>query len=155
MDSLDMDSRDWDSRDQTALTRADFPVLRPVATRWMDNDVYGHVNNAVYYSYFDTAVNGYLMETTGLDVRTLPAIGVVAETRCRYLHEVSFPDVLLVGLAVPRLGNSSVTYRLGLFRGERLDPAALGHFVHVYVDHQTRRVVPVPAAIQRAVAALA
>jgi acyl-CoA thioester hydrolase len=143
-----------DPREQVVPTRAEFPVLHPVSTRWMDNDVYGHVNNVVYYSYFDTAVNGYLMEATGTDIRTLPAIGVVAETRCRFLHEVSFPDLLLVGLAVARLGTSSVTYRLGLFRGEHLDPAAVGHFVHVYLDRRTRRVVPVPAVIQQAVAAL-
>ena len=134
--------------------RADYRVFRSIATRWMDNDVYGHVNNVVYYSYFDTAVNGWLIEATGTDIRALPAIGIVAETGCRYFSEVSFPDVLELGLGLERLGNSSVVYRLGLFRqGEPL-AAAVGRFVHVYVDAAHRRPVPVPAAIREALAAL-
>jgi acyl-CoA thioester hydrolase len=131
--------------------RPEFRVLRTITTRWMDNDQYGHVNNVVYYSYFDTAVNGYLIEASGCDVRQLPQIGIVAETSCRFLRELSFPDVVHAGLALERLGNSSVVYRIGLFRNDELEPAALGRFVHVYVDSTTRRPVPVPAEVRRAV----
>ena len=135
-------------------TRADFRVFRPLQTRWMDNDSYGHVNNVVYYSYFDTAVNGWLMEATGQDIRQLPAIGVVAETSCRYFSELSFPDALDAGLRIERLGKSSVVYRVGLFRGAATDACAAGRFVHVYVDAVTRRPVPIPEAIRAVVATL-
>jgi acyl-CoA thioester hydrolase len=131
--------------------RAEFRVLRTITTRWMDNDQYGHVNNVVYYSYFDTAVNGYLIEASGCDVRELPQIGIVAETSCRFLRELSFPDVVHAGLALEKLGNSSVVYRIGLFRNDEIEPAALGRFVHVYVDSASRRPVPVPPEVRRAV----
>ncbi|MCU0758944.1 MAG: acyl-CoA thioesterase [Steroidobacteraceae bacterium] len=134
--------------------RGDFRVFRPMQTRWMDNDVYGHVNNVVYYSYFDTAVNGYLIDATGTDIRQLPAIGVVAETGCRYFESVSFPDALEVGLAVERLGRSSVVYALGIFVAGRDAAAAAGRFVHVYVDSAQRGTVPVPDAIRAAVGPL-
>jgi acyl-CoA thioester hydrolase len=120
----------------------------------MDNDVYGHVNNVAYYSYFDTAVNGYLMEATGSDTRELPAIGIVAETSCRFLKEISFPDALVVGLRLEKLGNSSVIYQLAVFRGEEEEPAAVGRFVHVYVDGEMRRPVRVPEEIRVAVGRL-
>ena len=135
-------------------SRHDFRVLRPMQTRWMDNDHYGHVNNVAYYSYFDTAVNGFLMEATASDTRELGAIGIVAETGCRFLREISFPDPLYVGLKLEKLGNSSVIYQLAVFRGNEQEPAALGRFVHVYVDAQTRKPVPVPAVIRAALAAL-
>jgi acyl-CoA thioester hydrolase len=130
--------------------RADFKVLRPMQTRWMDNDQYGHVNNVAYYSYFDSAVNGYLMDATRADTRRLPAIGIVAETSCKFLKEVSFPDELLVGLRLEKLGNSSVIYQLAVFRGVEQEAAAIGRFVHVYVDEKTRRPTPIPAAIRAA-----
>jgi acyl-CoA thioester hydrolase len=130
--------------------RAEFRVLRTITTRWMDNDHYGHVNNVVYYSYFDTAVNGWLIEASGCDVRDLPSIGIVAETSCRFLRELSFPDTVHAGLALERLGNSSVVYRIGLFRNDDEEPAALGRFVHVYVDAASRRPVPVPEVVRRA-----
>ena len=117
----------------------------------MDNDVYGHVNNVIYYSYFDTAVNGWLMDATGTDIRDLPALGVVAETGCRFLRELRFPDVVEAGIGCERLGRSSVTYRIGLFAAGRDDAAALGRFVHVYVDRDTRAVTPVPDQVRRAV----
>ncbi|SEL34473.1 acyl-CoA thioesterase [Rhodococcus maanshanensis] len=142
---------------QTEPTAADYPVLWPVPTRWADNDHYGHVNNVTYYSYFDTAVNGWLMSTVGVDIRDLPAIGVVAETSCRYHSELSFPDQLQVGLSVARLGTRSIVYALAIFRvGERgaLDLAATGRFVHVYVDAQTRRPVAIPEEIRSAVSQL-
>lgn len=131
--------------------RSDYRAFRSVPTRWLDNDAYGHVNNAVYYAYFDTAVNGWLMEATGTDVRQLPAIGVVVETGCRYFSELSFPDTIAVGLRIEKLGTSSLVYRLGLFRGDAPTACAVGRFVHVYVDALTRRPVPIPEAI-RAVA---
>jgi acyl-CoA thioester hydrolase len=120
----------------------------------MDNDHYGHVNNVVYYSYFDTAVNGYLIEASGTDIRELPAIGIVAETSCRFLKELSFPQTVHAGLALEKLGNSSVVYRIGLFCNDDREPAALGRFVHVYVDGRTRRPVPVPPPIRAALTAL-
>lgn len=131
-------------------SRADFKVLRPMQTRWMDNDHYGHVNNVVYYSYFDSAVNGFLMDATRSDTRALPAIGIVAETSCRFLQEISFPDALHIGLRLEKLGNSSVIYQLAVFRGDDDAPAAIGRFVHVYVDATTRRPTPVPATIRAA-----
>jgi acyl-CoA thioester hydrolase len=134
--------------------RDEFRVLRAITTRWMDNDQYGHVNNVVYYSYFDTAVNGYLIEASGCDVRQLPAIGIVAETSCRFMSELSFPDIVYAGLALEKLGNSSVVYRIGLFRNQETGPAAIGRFVHVYVDAQTRRPVPIPAQVRAALQAL-
>ena len=134
--------------------RGEFRVLRAITTRWMDNDQYGHVNNVVYYSYFDTAVNGYLLEASGCDVRQLPAIGIVAETSCRFLSELSFPEVVYAGLALEKLGNSSVVYRIGLFRNQEPEPAAIGRFVHVYVDSATRRPVPIPPQVRAALQAL-
>ncbi len=135
--------------------RADFPVLRQLPTRWSDDDVYGHVNNVVHYSMFDTAVNGYLIEASGTDIRRLPAIGVVVETSCRYFAQLHFPDVVTAGLRLERLGRSSVTYRLALFSPRDEEPAAVGRFVHVYVDAASRRPVPIPEEIRRAVAPLA
>jgi acyl-CoA thioester hydrolase len=129
-------------------------VLRPQQTRWHDNDHYGHVNNVVHYAYFDTAVNGYLLEITGVDIRELDAIGLVVETGCRYLAPVSFPDQLWVGLAVERLGTSSITYRLGLFREDEPSPTALARFVHVYVDRAERTTTAIPPVIRDAVVPL-
>jgi len=135
-------------------TRADFRAFRTISTRWMDNDHYGHVNNAVYYSYFDTAVNSYLIEASGTDIRQLPAIGIVAESNCRFLTPLSFPQAVDAGLALEKLGNSSVIYRIGLFQARAAEPAAIGRFVHVYVDAQTRRVAPIPEQIRAAVGKL-
>ncbi len=136
------------------LTRADFPVTVTLPTRWNDNDHYGHVNNAAYFEYLDTAVNGWLMQATGTDIRELAAIGVVASTGCDYFLEIGFPDAVDVGLATSRVGTSSITYRLAVFRAG--DPAlrALAYFVHVYVDPTTRRPIEIPATIRDAVAGL-
>ncbi|MCX6407570.1 MAG: thioesterase family protein [Propionibacteriales bacterium] len=138
--------------------RGDFPVLRRITTRWADEDVYGHVNNVVYYSYFDTAVNGYLIERAqelgGADPRTLDAYGVVAETGCRFLRELRFPADVEAGLRVTRLGTSSVVYEIGLFQGESDAPAAVGRFVHVYVAGADRTVTPVPDLVRAALAPL-
>jgi acyl-CoA thioester hydrolase len=131
------------------LTSSDFPVLWPVLTRWADNDMFGHLNNAVYYQLFDTAINAWINTNTGVDPITTPALGIVAESGCRYFSELGFPDSLVVGLAVTRLGNSSVTYRLGVFRSGEGEPiTALGHWVHVYVDRAGRKPVPIPEAIR-------
>jgi len=135
--------------DTLPTRRQEFAVLRAISTRWMDNDHYGHVNNVVYYSYFDTAVNGYLIEATGCDIRELPAIGIVAETSCRFASELSFPDTVHAGLAIEKLGTSSVVYRVVLFRNDSSEPAAIGRFVHVYVDQATRRPVPIPAPVRQ------
>ncbi|KAA1372437.1 acyl-CoA thioesterase [Aeromicrobium fastidiosum] len=134
--------------------RSEFVALRTITTRWEDEDVYGHVNNVVYYSYFDTAVNGYLMAASGTDTRRLDAVGLVAETRCEFLRELAFPADVEVGIAVTRLGTSSIVYRLAIFQGESDEPAAVGHFVHVYVDAETREVTPVPDVVRAAVAPL-
>jgi acyl-CoA thioester hydrolase len=132
-------------------TRADFPVVVTLTTRWNDNDHYGHINNATYFEYLDTAVNGWLMRETGLDIRDLPAIGVVASTGCDYYLEIGFPDVLEIGLATSRVGTSSITYQLGVFREGDPELRALAYFVHVYVDAGTRKPVPVPEVVRAAV----
>lgn len=133
---------------------ADFPVHRAMPTRWSDNDHYGHVNNVVYYEFFDTAVNSWLIEASGCDVRDLPAIGVVAETSCRFLRELAFPDRVIAGIRLERRGRTSVVYELAIFRevdGAPEGPAcAVGRFVHVYVDAATRRPVPIPDPIGKA-----
>jgi acyl-CoA thioester hydrolase len=120
----------------------------------MDNDHYGHVNNVAYYSFFDTAVNGFLIEAAGMDIRELPAIGIVAESSCRFLKAVSFPDTIHAGLALERLGTKSIVYRIALFRGDEDEPCAIGRFVHVYVDRTSRRPVEIPEMIKKALGAL-
>ncbi len=134
-------------------TRGDYVAWRQVTTRWRDDDAYGHLNNATYYELFDTAVNAHLYDATGLDVRALPAIGIVAETSCRYFRELGFPQPIDTGLVVERLGTSSVVYRIGLFQGDGDEAAAEGRFVHVYVDSSSpsRPVVPVPPEIRTAI----
>ncbi len=139
--------------DPKALRRKDFRVLRALPTRWSDDDTYGHVNNVVHYSLFDTAVNGWLIEACGVDIRELPAIGLVVETSCRYFAELRFPDVVTAGLALEHLGTSSVVYQLALF-GAADEPAAVGRFVHVYVSRADRQPVPVPPEIRTALASL-
>ena len=128
--------------------RDDFRVFRTIGTRWADNDVYGHVNNVVYYSWFDTAVNAHLIEAGALDIHQGPVIGLVIETQCNYFAPLAFPQNVEAGLRVAHLGSSSVRYEVGLFaEGEPLS-AACGHFVHVYVDRHTRRPVPLPEALK-------
>jgi acyl-CoA thioester hydrolase len=124
--------------------RAAYHYFRRVPTRWMDNDVYGHVNNVVYYSYFDTVVNAFLVHEGGLDVESGSIIGLCVESQCRYHAPVSFPDVLDAGLRVAKIGRSSVRYEVGIFRAGEETAAAQGHFVHVFVDRETRRPVDLP-----------
>jgi acyl-CoA thioester hydrolase len=126
----------------TPSTRADYRAFRSITTRWMDNDIYGHMNNVVHYSLFDTAVNGWLIEEGVLDIAGGDQIGLVVETGCRYFSEMAFPDVVSAGLRVARLGTSSVRYEVGLFRNDEAQAAAEGFFVHVYVDRQSRKPKP-------------
>ena len=128
--------------------RSAYRVFRTIGTRWSDNDAYGHVNNVVYYSWFDTVVNAHLIEHGVLDVQHGETIGLVAETRCNYFAALAFPQVVEAGLRVARLGSSSVRYELGLFAAGAPLTAARGHFVHVYVDRQSRRPVPLPEALK-------
>jgi len=137
------------------LKRADYRHFRVIPTRWMDNDVYGHVNNVVYYSYFDTVVNQYLIEQGVLRIDSAPVIGLVIETRCNYFQPVCFPDLVHAGLRVAHMGTSSVRYDIGLFRGDDATAAAQGHFVHVYVDRHSSRPVPLPEAMRAALARIA
>jgi acyl-CoA thioester hydrolase len=131
-------------------TRAEYPHFLPIPTRWMDNDLYGHVNNVVYYSYFDTVVNRYLIDPGGLDIHKGTVVGIVAETQCRFFKSFTYPETVDAGLRVGRLGNSSVRYEIGLF-GEGEDAArAEGHFVHVFVDRGSNKPVPIPPSIRAA-----
>ena len=130
------------------LDRSGFRAFRAVPTRWMDNDVYGHVNNVVYYSYFDTVVNAHLVEAGVLDIRSSPAIGLVVETTCTYFEPVTFPDALDGGLAVEKLGRSSVTYRVAVFKAGAQLAAAQGRFTHVYVERASGRPVDIPGPVR-------
>lgn len=135
-------------------TRARFRHLQRLDTRWHDNDAYGHVNNVVYYAFFDTTVNRWLIEQELLTIADSPVIALVAETGCRYHAPISFPDVVTIGLRVAHLGTSSVRYELAVFRNDDDEASASGHFVHVYVDRVTRRPTPIPEATRRALGAL-
>ena len=141
--------------ERTRPTRSDFAAWRRATTRWADDDVYGHMNNATYFELIDTAVNAHLLESTGVDIRALPAIGVVAEVSCRYFREIGFPEPVDLGLVVDRIGTSSVIYRVGLFQGSGDEAAAEGRFVHVYVDNTRgagdRPVRPLPDEVRAAV----
>ena len=132
------------------FTRGDFRHFLPISTRWMDNDVYGHVNNVVYYAYFDTVVNRYLIERGVLDIHRGSVIGLVVETGCHYFAPLAFPETVHAGLRVARLGTSSVRYEVALFGGEAPTAAARGHFVHVYVDRETRRPTALPTPLRAA-----
>ncbi len=127
--------------------RSAYRRFQAIATRWMDNDAYGHVNNVVYYSYFDTAVNRHLIEAGALDIQRGTTIGLVVETQCNYFSPLAFPQTVEAGLRVAHVGNSSVRYELGLFAEGADFSAAAGHFVHVYVDRASQRPVALPAAL--------
>ncbi len=127
-----------------AKTRSDFTYFHAISTRWMDNDAYGHVNNVVYYSWFDTVVNQFLIANRVLDIERSPVIGLVIETQCNYFASVTFPDRVTAGLRVAKLGKSSVRYEVGIFRDDEETASAQGHFVHVYVDRVSRRPGAIP-----------
>lgn len=131
-------------------TRARYPHFLSIATRWMDNDLYGHVNNVVYYAWIDTVVNRYLIEQGGLDIAAAPVIGVAAESGCRYFASLAYPETVDAGLAIARLGRTSVVYEVGIFRRGEDAAAAAGHFVHVFVERASMRPVPVPQRIRAA-----
>ncbi|WP_227496382.1 acyl-CoA thioesterase [Massilia litorea] len=135
--------------------RSAFPHLLALPTRWMDNDSYGHVNNVNYYSFFDTAVNRYLIDRGVLDIHSDDIVGFVVETSCSYFSSISFPDLIHVGVRVAKLGNSSVRYELALFRNDEALPSAAGHFVHVYVDRRSNQSVPIPPRVREVLASLA
>jgi acyl-CoA thioester hydrolase len=134
--------------------RAAYPHVQAITTRWMDNDAYGHINNVVYYSFFDTVVNTFLIESGALDIGESPVIGYVVETACNYFAPLSYPQKVLAGLRVAHIGRSSVRYEIALFAEEAESAAAQGHFVHVYVDRETQRPVKLPEALERALAPL-
>ncbi len=138
----------------TPRPRSHYAHFSAIDTRWMDNDVYGHVNNVVYYSYFDTAVNRYLIEAGALDIHRGDVIGLVVETQCHYFEPLAFPQRVEAGLRVAKCGRSSVRYEVGLFAHEAPQTAAAGHFVHVYVDRATRRPVNLPPALLQALRGL-
>lgn len=127
-------------------TRQDFRHFYPITTRWMDNDAYGHVNNVVYYLWFDTVVNQFLIANGTLDIHAGDTIGLVVESHCNYFSPVAFPEPVTAGLCVTKLGDSSVRYEVGIFRGDAEVTSAQGHFVHVYVDRTSRKAISIPAA---------
>jgi acyl-CoA thioester hydrolase len=134
------------SNKQNTPRRTDYMTYVRISTRWEDNDVYGHVNNVVYYSFFDTAVNQHLVEHQVLDINLSPVIGLVVETSCRYFSSITYPDRVVVGIKVRHIGSSSVTYDLAVFCNDNETASAAGHFVHVYVDRATNRPIPIPPA---------
>jgi acyl-CoA thioester hydrolase len=134
--------------------RADYAAFRSITTRWADNDVYGHVNNVVYYGWFDTAVNAHLIEAGVLDIHAGAVIGLVVETGCRYAKPLAFPQAIEAGIRAAHIGTSSVRYEIGLFAEGEAEAAAEGFFIHVYVDRQTRRPVPLPADLRAALEAI-
>ena len=129
--------------------RSDYRHFQPIPTRWMDNDAYGHVNNVQYYSYFDTTVNQFLVHKGLLDIQNSPVVGLVVETSCRYAKSIVFPDLVHAGLKVAHIGNSSVRYELGLFKGDDEEACAEGYFIHVYVERATNKPVPVPDEMRK------
>ena len=135
-------------------TRADYRRFQTIGTRWMDNDVYGHVNNVQYYSYFDTAVNQYMIEEGGLDYLNGETVGLVVETGCSYRRPLAFPDVVEAGIRVARIGTSSVTYEVGIFKRGDEAVCAFGRFVHVYVDRASNRPVAIPERARAAMEAI-
>ena len=131
-------------------TRDRYPHFLSIQTRWSDNDIYGHVNNVTYYSYFDTVVNCFLIDQGGLDIETDNVIGMAVETMCKFNKPLAYPEVLEAGLRVGKLGNSSVRYEIGIFQEGAAEAAAMGHFVHVFVDRATGKPAPIPDAIRSA-----
>ena len=131
-------------------SRSDYRFFHKIETRWMDNDIYGHVNNVQYYSYFDTVIAQFLMQRGGLDPWKSEVIGYAVESGCSYFAAMAYPDAIHAGMRVARLGNSSVTYRIGIFKNDVDRACAEGHFIHVFVNRQSERPVPIPAPIHAA-----
>jgi acyl-CoA thioester hydrolase len=135
---------------ESTMERSEYPVLYPMITRWMDNDIYGHVNNVTYYSYFDSIVNRYLIEEGGLDIHNAPVVGFVVSSSCQFKKPVAYPEALEAGLRVLKTGTRSVTYEVAIFRQDDPDAAAIGELVHVFVDRASNRSSPIPANIHAA-----
>lgn len=140
--------------EQPQHLRADYRHFQPITTRWHDNDIYGHVNNVVYYSYFDSAVNAYLIERGGLDIHEGEVVGFVVSSSCDYFASIAFPDALDVGMRVRKLGNSSVQYELAIFKQGEDEACAAGCFVHVFVDRASNRPTPIPEGLRAALQSL-
>ena len=132
------------------MERSDFPVFYPIITRWMDNDIYGHVNNVTYYSYFDSVINRYLIEEGGLDIHNAPVVGFMVSSSCQFKKPVAYPDALEAGVRVARIGARSVTYEVGIFMENDAQAAAHGELVHVFVDRATQSSTPIPPGIREA-----
>ncbi|MCW5694639.1 MAG: acyl-CoA thioesterase [Pseudolabrys sp.] len=126
----------------TPLPISAFPYITDITTRWMDNDVYGHINNVTYYSFFDTVVANWLIESGVLDIAASPVVGLVVDTQCSYFSSIAYPDKVRAGLRVAHVGTSSVRYEIGIFRNNDTTAAAQGHFVHVYVERKSNRPAP-------------
>jgi acyl-CoA thioester hydrolase len=136
-------------------TRDDYGVLYPITTRWSDNDIYGHVNNVMYYSYFDSAANRYLIEEGGLDINDGSVVGFVVNSGCQYHAPIAYPEAIEAGVRVDKLGNSSVQYGIAIFREGREEAVAHGHFVHVFVERAENRSVPIPQSLRTALQRIA
>jgi acyl-CoA thioester hydrolase len=151
--ACDCDGAVWQGTNMaeiTGETRGRYPHFLAIPTRWIDNDIYGHVNNVRYYEFFDTVINRYLIEVGGLDIHNGDVIGIAVETTCSFHRSLAFPDIVNAGLRVGKLGTSSVRYEIGLFRGDDAECAATGHFVHVFVTRATQRPTPIPERIRAA-----
>lgn len=140
--------------EQPKLLRRDYKHFQPITTRWHDNDIYGHVNNVVYYGFFDTAVNNYLIQQGGLDIQDGDIVGFVVSSACDYFASIAYPDLIEVGLRVARLGNSSVQYELAIFREGEQEACAAGRFVHVFVERASNRPTAIPGRLRAALEAL-
>lgn len=135
---------------QPTPQRSDYRRFQPITTRWHDNDIYGHVNNVTYYSFFDSAVNSYLIEHGGLDIHDGDVVGFVVSSSCDYFASIAYPDLIEIGLRVGKLGNSSVQYELAVFKTGEEEACAAGRFVHVFVDRASNQPVPIPARLRQA-----
>ena len=131
-------------------TRSHYRFLFPIQTRWADNDIYGHVNNVTYYSYFDTAANALLIQHAGLDIHHSPIIGLVVNSSCDFLQELTYPEIIEVGVAISKIGNSSLTYDLAIFKQGQHEASAQGHFVHVFVERTTKKSISIPQEMRDA-----
>ncbi|MDH1235290.1 acyl-CoA thioesterase [Stutzerimonas stutzeri] len=140
--------------EQPKHLRRDYKHFQPITTRWHDNDIYGHVNNVVYYGFFDTAVNNYLIQQGGLDIQDGGIVGFVVSSACDYFASIAYPDLIEVGLRVAKLGNSSVQYELAIFRGGEQEACAAGRFVHVFVERASNRPTAIPGRLRAALEAL-
>lgn len=133
-----------------AKQREQYAFIFPIQTRWVDNDMYGHVNNVTYYSYFDTAANALLIQHANFDIRHSELIGLIVESQCQFLQELSYPEIIEVGVAIAKLGNSSLRYDLAIFKQNHNHASAQGHFIHVFVDRQTRKSTSIPTEMRDA-----